>query len=244
MKPIVTFTFCCLLIGLACSPSTPKIDTKYQAYKSEKPIEINGIADEPVWEKSTWHYLNQNWIGNYPDSSDFHGRFKLSWDTDFLYVLAEIYDDSLSDTHSDPFSQYWDDDCLEIFVDEDASGGEHTYSFNAFAYHIALNGDVVDYGTKGPERFDDHIQSARNQSGKLTVWETRIAIFDDSYVRGKVNTPKKLFAGKRMGFALAYCDNDTSAYRENFMGSEVVEGDNKNRGYIDAGIFGNVTLVN
>jgi len=46
-----------------------------------------------------------------------------------------------------------------------------------------------------------------------------------------------------MGFAVAYCDNDNSQIRENFIGSEVIEGEDKNRGWIDAGIFGSLQLV-
>lgn len=218
--------------------------TKYSAHKSSTEIKIDGIGNEEVWGKAAWNPINQNWIGDYPDSLDFHGRFKISWDENYLYVLAEIYDDSLSDTHTEPFNQYWDDDCLEIFVDEDASGGEHTYSFNAFAYHIALDSTVVDYGFKGPELFIDHVEYARKQNGKLSTWEVRISLYDDTFNPDELCTPVALHSGKVIGFALAYCDNDTSAYREQFMGSEFVPGEDKNRGYIDAGIFGKLELRN
>jgi hypothetical protein len=51
-----------------------------------------------------------------------------------------------------------------------------------------------------------------------------------------------LNSSKKMGFALAYCDNDYSQERENFMGSVQVKGQDKNRGWIDAGIFGLLSL--
>ena len=44
---------------------------------------------------------------------------------------------------------------------------------------------------------------------------------------------------------LSYCDNDGSPSRESFIGShpiEPVDGD-KNRGYIDASVFGELTLI-
>ena len=47
-----------------------------------------------------------------------------------------------------------------------------------------------------------------------------------------------------MGFALAYCDNDNSKERENFIGSVYVDGEDKNRGWIDANIFGTLKLIN
>ena len=34
----------------------------------------------------------------------------------------------------------------EIFIDEDNSGGNHQFNFNAFAYHIALDNQAVDIG--------------------------------------------------------------------------------------------------
>ena len=48
-----------------------------------------------------------------------------------------------------------------------------------------------------------------------------------------------------MGFMLAYCDNDGSPEREHFVGSHEitpVNGD-KNLGFIDASVFGKITLV-
>ena len=46
-----------------------------------------------------------------------------------------------------------------------------------------------------------------------------------------------------MGLMVAYCDNDGSELRENFVGSEFVPGEGKDRGWIDAGLFGALTLV-
>lgn len=89
---------------------------------------IDGIAEEAVWANVEWLLLDQIWIGGQLASEDFFGRYKLLWDENNLYVLAEITDDTLVDTHADGLSRYWDDDCLEIFVDEDASGGNHQFS--------------------------------------------------------------------------------------------------------------------
>ncbi|MCP4059513.1 MAG: sugar-binding protein, partial [Pseudoalteromonas sp.] len=47
------------------------------------------------------------------------------------------------------------------------------------------------------------------------------------------------------GFMLAYCDNDGSEVREHFMGSHEVQPVNgdRNRGFIDADVFGKITLL-
>jgi hypothetical protein len=207
---------------------------------------IDGQSADPAWQLAEWRPLDQVWIGQPPAAADCSGRYKLLWDENNLYVLAEITDDTLVDTHADPLLKYWDDDCLEIFIDEDASGGNHQYNYNAFAYHIALDGKVADIGPdEKPHLYDDHCTTRRSQNGKLTTWEVAMRIYDGKrYTDGGENIPKTLKAGKLMGFALAYCDNDHSPERENFLGSELVEGEDKNRGWIDAGIFGKLRLAN
>ena len=51
-----------------------------------------------------------------------------------------------------------------------------------------------------------------------------------------------LVARKVLGLMVAYCDNDGSELRENFIGSESVPTGPKDRGWIDAGLFGKVIL--
>lgn len=205
---------------------------------------LDGSGDDPAWQNADWLPLDQVWIGQPPSAADFSGRYKILWDENNVYVLAEITDDTLVDTHPDGLVQYWDDDCLEIFVDEDASGGDHQFNYNAFAYHIALDGKVADIGPDHePRYFNDHCTTRRATSGNVSTWEVAMKIFDgDNYTDSGDNIPKMLKAGKKMGFALAYCDNDYSPERENFIGSVKVDGEDKNRGWIDAGIFGLLEL--
>ncbi|SHH41792.1 DUF6265 family protein [Winogradskyella jejuensis] len=205
---------------------------------------IDGKANEAVWGKSEWQPINQLWLGEAYSQVDFQGRYKLAWTEDALYLLAEITDDILLDKEKDPLKAWWDDDCLEIFVDEDNSGGNHQFNHNAFAYHIALDGNVVDMSTEEKGiLFNSHITSKRITARNQSVWEVKISLYDDTYNESETNFPVKLSANKNVGFALAYCDNDNSATRENFIGSVKVEGEDKNRGWIDANIFGTLLLV-
>ncbi|WP_417875893.1 DUF6265 family protein [Winogradskyella sediminis] len=212
--------------------------------QAKETMTIDGIANETIWDNTEWHQLDQLWLGESYTADDFKGRYKLSWTKDALYLLAEIQDDTLVDTHKDPLVAWWDDDCLEIFIDEDNSGGEHQFNHNAFAYHIALDGNVVDMSpNKKGKLYNSHIESKRRVTDNTTLWEVKINIYDDSYIDNKLNKAKTLQANKNMGFALAYCDNDYSTERENFIGSIPVEGKDKNRGWIDANIFGTLQLI-
>jgi hypothetical protein len=206
---------------------------------------VDGNASDEVWQRAAWRALDQRWLGPELADSDFRGQYKVAWTPDRLYVLVEFIDDVLIDTHRDPLERYWDDDTLEVFIDEDHSGGDHQYNHNAFAYHFSLDNQAIDIGTdKQPRAYNDHVESSWKQTGDKVVWEVSIEIYADDYRDDAGdNTPVLLTPGKVMGFMVAYCDNDGSELREHFMGSEFAAGDHKDRGWIDAGLFGTLELV-
>lgn len=206
-------------------------------------IRVDGKMDESAWQNAEWRPIDQAWLGAGYSAEDFSGRYKVLWDKDRLYVIAEIIDDTLVDIHADGLDRYWDDDCLEVFIDVDASGGDHQYNYNAFAYHIALDGKVVDMDVDSLPHYYSHVINARTQNGNMTTWELAIQPHDDTFVRNKPYDKVELSTGRNIGFAIAYCDNDHSKEREHFVGSIAVEGEDKNRGWIDAGIFEKVKLV-
>lgn len=217
---------------------------EYVAYQVFRPLQIDGQADEEEWATAIWYPIDQFWIGKPVPPEDFSGKFKLLWHEEHLYLLVEIVDDTLVDFHEDGLKFYWNDDCLEIFLDENHSGGKHYDNHNAFAYHVATNGNVVDIGKDGnPLYLNEHILSSRSTNGKKTIWELRISVFDKSFdERLKFNSPVKLYEGKKIGFALAYCDNDYSKERENFIGSVPILGKEKNVAYLYADVFGTLYL--
>lgn len=223
-----------------------KIDHQLrQIVKTQIAPEIDGKSNDPVWRDISWQTLDQRWLGDSYTPEDFSGRYKLSWTPEAIYILAEIRDDILYDKEQDPLKLWWDDDCLEIFIDADNSGGGHQFTHNAFAYHVALDGNVVDVAPgEVPTLYNSHVQSARSKSeNNTTIWECKVAVYSDTYKDGGVNEQQILSTGQKIGFALAYCDNDSSPTRENFIGSVAVAGEDKNRGWIDAGIFGTIELV-
>jgi len=218
---------------------------EYRAPRATEAPTVDGLADEDIWQKAEWHELDHRWLGPEYLPEDFAGRFKLVWTENKLYLLVEITDDILIDTHRDPLVQYWDDDCLEIFLDEDFSGGDHQFNHNAFAYHMSLDNQAIDIGTdKQARNYSHHVDSRWKQQGNKIVWELAIDIYTDAYVDDSdSNTPVTLSAGKVMGLMVAYCDNDGSELRENFIGSELVAEGAKDRGWIDAGLFGSLVLI-
>jgi hypothetical protein len=240
-----------LLLGLtasliACGDLRTKEDHQFiEVFKVDHPITLDGKATENSWHRAQWHPLDQIWLGEPMNRDDFKGRYKLLWDDRHLHLLVEITDDVYFDQRKNPLKRYWDDDCVEIFIDEDNSGGLHQYSHNAFAYHVALDGNVVDLATDREARlYNQHVLSRISLEGNLSLWEMSIKLYSDSYVdEGRNNTALRLKKDKKIGFALAYCDNDGSEERENFIGSVFVPGEDKNQGWINADIFGTLILM-
>lgn len=234
-----------LLVGVALADS----NNRYGAPRTLTAPVIDGVADS-LWDAAKWDSIPYAYIGTAPTKADFAGRYKVMWDSGHVYMLVEIVDDSVSDTHADPLDNYYNDDALELFVDENHDGGNHQYNFKAWAYHISTrkdasgNHDVVDAGTDQKNHlFNDHFKVARSQKGHVSLWELSMLIYGDDYTLAGPNTPLVLAAGKIMGFTMAYCDNDGGATRENFMGSVNTPGHFRNEGYIDATCFGALELL-
>lgn len=236
-----------LLANLLCLAAfAQEKEGDYKAKKAHQPINIDGKGTEKEWSKAAWKSVKHTWLGSNPTAEDFSGQYKMLWDENYVYFLVEINDDSLSDQHKSPLDVWWEDDCLELFIDENNSDGDHQYNHNAFAYHITLDLDVVDMGTdKNPILLNDHMIVKWVKTGKNQyTWEVAMRVFADNFDQtSKNNKPVKLKAGKKMGFAVSYNDNDGNFKRENFVGSVPIQGEDKNRGWIDAGVFGTLELV-
>lgn len=240
------------VIFISCSKKSPTQENDvavlakgdYNAPFAQAAPTVDAIADEAAWEKAVWADIDELWLGNAPTADDFHGHFKIVWTEEKLYLLVELTDNMLVDKYRDPLQNYWDDDCLEVFLDEDRSKGDHTYNYNAFAYHVSYELHAVDMGTdEQPHLFDDHVKAKWKKAGNDVTWELAINIFDDSFEYNSSVSPVALAEGKVMGFMLAYCDADGSVGRESFIGSIPIAGPDKNLGWRDAGVFGRLTLV-
>lgn len=245
-----------VILSLANNSSAFAKNTIFDVSYVDVPPVIDGKSDNTEWNQSPWQYIRFPLIGALPAPEDFSGKYRLMWDSDYLYLNVVIVDDVLFDHFPNPLQQYWDDDCVEIFLDEDASGGDHLTNYNAFAYHVALDGNVVDIGpeiTPGMTHFlllNKHVESSWSRSELPPYeinWELKIQVHNDSFSPTDKHDKSRvhLHENKKVGFMLAYCDNDGSKERESFVGSHYIEAVNgdKNLGYKTADVFGTIKLV-
>ena len=213
---------------------------------SELPL-IDGIGDDNCWNDCKWQYIDQVWIeyGQTLDSADFSGRYKIAWSpsTNLLYFLVEIVDDVFVDGYvydSNPSigGGYPDYDIVEVFIDQDKSGGLHVFDGtgntgqqwgtngeNAFSYHIAANAPpegqvthnkvVCDIAGQSwsnyyiPNYADNFPEFALHQSEGKFTWEFSLCVYNDSYDAGNPAASRVVLkTGDLMGLSIAYCDND------------------------------------
>ncbi len=237
-----------LFIGCDTDKSTsPDFDTlnkgDYRAYKADAEPEINGVGSEAAWSQVEWAPIDVLWLGEEPSATDFSGRFKVIWTEEQLYFLFEITDNAIVDVHQDPLDRYWEDDCLEIFLDADNSGGNHQYNHNAFAYHIAYDGHAVDIGVdEKAHLYDEHVTSNYVIDGNNVTWEVGVLVYGDEYVRDPQPDPLILDDSMELGLMVAYCDADGDEGRESFIGSIEIKGSDKNLGWQTADVFGTLYL--
>lgn len=217
----------------------------FKAHQSKSPVQIDGCSKDVIWSSVDWYDMNYLWMGNTVDSNDYHGRFKLAWDSNYLYILVEVTDEKLNPTLANGIENYWKGDYVEVFIDEDKSGGNHQYNHQAFAYHVSTEGHAIDKNTlQETVFFDDHIGVQRTQEGNKYLWEMAIKLFDKEFdENATTNIPAKIFEQKIIGFSIAYGDNDGNNNRENFMGSKKTHGINNDEGYINSNVFGSVLFV-
>jgi uncharacterized protein (DUF362 family) len=239
---LTAYDYCLNACSLTVDINTGK-KGDYTAFMAKSVPVIDGIGNDPAWQSAVWHPIDEVWLGTTPAKDDFSGRYKIAWTQDRLYVLAEITDDIANDTHLDPVDQYYNDDCCEVFLDEDASGGDHKNNHNAFAYHVSMTGDVVDLDRDNiPKLFNDNVKAKMTRTGSVSTWELEIKVFPSTFKYGAKNEPVSLAAGKKLGFAIAYCDSDNGKAREHFIGSIPIQGADKNVAWINASVFGSLVL--
>ena len=222
-----------------------KVDGDFIAHKTKTAILIDGFDKEKIWAKSIWYDMNHKWMGSQVDTSDYRGRFKLSWDSKKLYILVEVIDDYLHPTLTDGKDNYWKGDYVEVFIDEDTSGGDHKFNHQAFAYHISTEGHAIDKNTlQQTVFFDNHIEVKRTRKGNKYLWEMAIQLYDNHFDENSAaNIPISITEQKSIGFSIAYGDNDGKGTRENFMGSKKNHGQNNDEGYINSDVFGSIIFL-
>jgi hypothetical protein len=243
MKHIILIIFLSTAFSVCSFSSIPAQDDIVEAKEATIPPVIDGIANDECWIESRWQTVDQVWIpwGTHLDSTDFYGRYKISWSAEqnLLYFLFEVTDDVVSDGfEKDKTAAVYNFDMIEVFIDEDKSGGYHVFdgtandeaslgtnAENAFVYHIFAKSPEAGkmdsvfyaldmYGTgwdhKTDVSYDWHFPEFKyRHDGHVTTYEFSLMVFDDTYsLTNEKESRVTLTPGKTMGMTLAANDDD------------------------------------
>jgi hypothetical protein len=242
----IVFLLLALSLPLAVFSQTQS-DTIY-TYKSITPVVVDGSDADACWAEAEWKPISQVWIPYNASmaAGDFEGRYKVAWDSAYLYLLVEVTDDVLSDDHADPLQNWWDDDCVELFIDENRSKGVHETNNNAFAYHVSIFYDAIDMSSSGAGvNYKQNLQVVMDTiADHVYLWEFAVKMYSASFSLSNPEASRVwLSHNKLMGFTIAYCDNDNTTSRENFIGSMYMTSATANDNYKTANYFGSMLLV-
>lgn len=249
MNKFHTLFFTLLLFASLSLSAQTQQDTIY-TYITKTPVVVDGSDADECWAKAKWYAIDKVWLPHtysVMEEGDFAGKYKVAYDADYLYILVEVVDDILSDDHVNPMDSYYNDDCVELFIDEDRSKGPHEHTNNAFAYHVSVFYDVIDGGTGSLVNLRDNLNVMMDTIAENTYrWEFAVKMFNSSFNSKDPDASRVvLTANKLMGFSIAYCDNDDAANkeRENFIGSMIMPEADRNVNYQTADYFGSMLLV-
>jgi len=267
----VLFVFIFFTISVAAGTSRLRTqDDTVRTPDVENVPTIDGHSDDACWGVVDWQLINEVWIpwGGSVGVGDYTGQYKVVWSSteNVLYFVVEITDDVFVDGYVFGPGDYYQYDIVEVFIDEDKSGGIHNYegggvnAENAFAYHIVVdapedgevNNDFVVCDMTGPGstvNYASHFpELAMRKDGNQYTWEFSLAVYDSSYDNGDPEASRvDLSEGKIAGLSLAYCDNDSineePKTRDNFFGSVSVPEEEYNDHWINADGFGTIELI-
>jgi len=259
-------------IELVTIPGNMSVDDPFISRQASSAPVFDGQANDDCWKSADWYNIGYTWIpyGDTVPASDYSGRYKTLWSPidSMMYFLVEIHDDVFIDGYQYPNTDYPNYDVVELFIDENRSGGDHVFdnpstgedAENAFSYHLAVNAppdgqvthDFVAADIAGNSWSDYHIANYADNFSHFTMrkdgnnytYEFALKVFDASF--DPVNpalSRVELTDGKTMGVSLAYNDNDApDGQRDNFFGSVWVPEEDNNSHWENADDFGKMVL--
>ncbi|HEX9935138.1 MAG TPA: sugar-binding protein [bacterium] len=106
-------------------------------YKTSSAPVFDGMLDD-LWENAP---LNQNFKvvaggDHLVDDGDASMSFRTLWDDQYLYLFITVSDETLV---SDSSTEYWRDDCIELWIDGDNSKGTAYDGKNDRGFHFSID---------------------------------------------------------------------------------------------------------
>jgi hypothetical protein len=210
---------------------TPSLDGSWKGWNRSDPILVDTVS-----QIARLLFGNQPWHGR----SDLSAKVYVMYDDSYLYVGADVMDDSVI-THWDfPRMNYpWDTDCMDVMLDVRTNSTQGTdpptpgmFRHLSLAEYRETNfGAAAWQGPNGPLLPKPNlVPGAETFYSRSEGGYTMIARYPLSSLAGIVAKP-----GCKIGFDVAFNDNDGTNYRKN---QHIWAGYNQNQAWYDVGTGG------
>jgi len=147
----------------------------YICYQSEAPLQIDGKLDEASWEKAPWTDEFIDIEGEHMPKPRFATRAKMLWDSEYLYIAADMEEPHVWGTLTERDAVIFYDNDFEVFIDPD--GDSHFY----YEFEMNALNTIWDLMLTAPYRDDRNVV--------LNSWDIR-GIKTAVNVRGTLNNPE------------------------------------------------------
>lgn len=204
-------------------------------YTQEPPV-IDGRSRDRCWEKATAYPIDQLWSGKLPHASDYMGRFRITWDSSNLYLLAEVFDDSLFQKPGPRDSLPHHEDFFEVILSLPSPSEKPVARFYIMPY-----GSI--WGNPGDPALAWSRQGAAavRTEKKLSTWEWKLG--KGWLVAAGMGEDVEPAWPRPVHFAVVYHDTDKSGKTESRMGSmELIPGPESIGGHVDAAALDTLIL--
>ncbi len=189
----------------------------YVCYRTDEPIEIDGLLDEQAWSKAPFTDTFVDIEGDKRPLPYHDTQVKMLWDDDYLYIAAVLNEDHLmANLHQKDTIVYYDND-FEVFIDPDGDGHNY-YEIETNAINTIFDlflqkpyrdgGAVIFHWDCEDMKIKSHIQGTlNNPNDKDTLWTVEMAI-PQKALRFEFNNPMKAGNYWRINFSRVQWDHE------------------------------------
>jgi hypothetical protein len=151
----------------------------YVVYQTVSEIVIDGKADETSWQKAVWSDYFQDIEGDKKPAPTWQTHFKMLWDEQNLYILAELEEPNVWAYYTTRDQIVFHENDFEIFIDPD--NDTHNY----FEFELNAQNNLFDLFMPKPYR---------NGGNYKIDWDAegfKSAVFVDGTLNDPKDTDKK-----------------------------------------------------
>jgi len=169
-------------------PIIPWAPRYYIAYRTDRPLAVDGRLDEPAWQAAAWTEDFVDILGPSKPAPRFRTRAKILWDSTNLYIAAELSEPDVWATITERDAVIFRDNDFEVFIDPD--GDTQSY------YELEVNALGTAWDLFLPKAY-------RDGGHALNGWDIhglRVGVRVD----GTLNRPGDVDRGWTVEFALPW----------------------------------------